>query len=813
MLPNRQNHFHSPKPIIMLKNHWLIAVRNFRKHWTFALINVIGLTLGIAGSLLIFLWVQDELRYDRFHTHGDQLHQVMFNSEVQGEILTGDQMPYPMATVLQDDYAEIKQTVLTTYPWSRLLRYQEKSLKERGMYAGADFFSLFTFPLLQGEAAEILTAPGRIVLSESLAAKLFGTDWEQGEIVGKTITVGDNTSLSVTGVFRDVPAQSSLRFDYVIPMQQLLSQNPRSNYPDSWGNFMFVLYAAVAESVDREALNQKVADTYQRYTQDVFPEWTDAQNSIFLQPFGDRHLYGTFANGRPVGGLIQYVRIFSLVAVIVLLLACINFVNLTTAKSQQRAKEIGVRKAVGAGRWSLAIQFLGEALLLTVVATGLAVLLTFLLLPLFNGITGKELALSSVASAWGWLLPAVVVATGLLAGAYPAFFLSSLKTVSIIRGKMKFGSGGGATRKALVVFQFSLSLLIIIGTLAVHWQIRFLQQQELGMEKDQVVTFPLQGVSSAQYDVLKQELLPQPGITQVALVDQSPVQVTNNNSGVQWPGKAPDDELLFRVLATDENLLNTLDIPLLQGRNFSSTRLADTASYLVNQTAARAMGLEHPVGQVLDYNGQKGRIVGVVQDFHSRSLHAAIDPLLILYRPQYAQLALVKTVPGQTQSAIASIQAAFGRYQSDYPFNYDFLSDRYARLYEREEAVGRLTNAFALLAIVIACLGLFGLASFTAERRTKEIGIRKALGATVTGILLLLSKDYVKLILIATAVAVPVANYFIGDWLDGFAYRIDLSWWLFLVPALVILLVALLSVSVQSVRAAVRNPVDSLRYE
>ena len=511
--------------------------------------------------------------------------------------------------------------------------------------------------------------------------------------------------------------------------------------------------------------------------------------------------------------MIQYVRIFSLVAIIVLLLACINFVNLTTAKSQQRAKEIGVRKAVGAGRASLALQFLGEALLLTTVATGLAVLLTYLLLPLFNSITGKELALSSVASSWGWLLPGAVIITGLLAGAYPAFFLSSLKTVSIIRGKMKFGSGGGTTRKALVVFQFALSLLIIIGTLAVHWQIRFLQQKELGMEKDQVITFSLQGVAPAQYDVMKRELLQQPGITQVALVNQSPVRITNNNSNMQWPGKGPDDELLFRVLGTDENLLKTLSIPLLQGRNFSPTRLADTVNFLINQTAVRAMGLQRPIGQVLEYNGQQGQIIGVVQDFHSRSLHATIDPLLMLYRPQYAKLALVKTLPERTQPALASIQAAFQRYQPDHPFSYDFLSDRYARLYKREEAVGRLTNAFAVLAIIIACLGLFGLASFTAERRTKEIGIRKTLGATVSGILLLLSKDYVKLILIATVVAVPVANYFIQDWLGSFAYRIDLSWWLFLIPALVILLVALLSVSFQSVRAAVRNPVDSLRYE
>ena len=300
--------YHSPlKPNIVLKNHWLIALRNFQKHWSFTLINSVGLTLGIAGSLLIFLWVQDELGYDHFHTNGEQLHQVMYNAEVQGEIRTGNQMPYPMATVLQDDYPEIERTVLTTPAWPLLLSYQEKSLNERGIYAGSDFFSLFTFPLLRGDATEILTAPGRIVLSESLATKLFGTDWAQREIVGKTITVGKDASLSVAGVFQDVPAQSSLQFDYVIPMQQLVSQNSQSHYPENWGNFLFILYVEVAEQTDAEALNQKIANTYQRYTQDLFPEQADAQNSIFLQPFGNRHLFGKYEK-RPAGGRLDSVR-------------------------------------------------------------------------------------------------------------------------------------------------------------------------------------------------------------------------------------------------------------------------------------------------------------------------------------------------------------------------------------------------------------------------------------------------------------------------------------------------------------------------
>ncbi len=502
-----------------------------------------------------------------------------------------------------------------------------------------------------------------------------------------------------------------------------------------------------------------------------------------------------------------------MVAIIVLLLASINFVNLTTAKSQQRAKEIDVRKAVGAGRGSLVLQFLGEAFLLTAVATLLALLLTYLLLPLFNTITGKELVLSSVLGSLGWILPSMVLLTGLLAGAYPAFFLSSLRTVSIIRGKMKFGSGGGTTRKALVVFQFALSLLIIIGTLAVHWQIRFLQQKELGMEKDHIITAWLQGIPPTQYDVVRRELAQQSGIANVSFTNQDPVRITNNTSGVQWRGQLPEETLSFRTLYTDENFVETLDVPVLQGRNFSSALGSDTANFLVNQTAVRAMGLENPIGQELDYGDQKGQIIGVVQDFHSRSLHSAIDPLLIMYQPEYASLALVKIQADQTQEALKNVQKVFRVYNPDYPFSYSFLSDRYAQLYERERAVGRLTNAFAVLAIIIACLGLYGLASFSAERRTQEIGIRKALGATVSGILLLLSKDYVKLIVIAVVIAVPVVNYFIQDWLGGFAYRIDVGWWLFLLPALAVVLIALLSVSFQTVRAARRNPVDSLRYE
>lgn len=578
----------------MLKNHLLIALRNFRKHWSFTLINIIGLTLGIAGSLLIFLWVQDELRYDTFHTNGDQLYQVMFNTEIQDEIRTGNQMPYPMATALQSDYPEVARAVRTTYPQSLLFHHRNQSFTERGIYADPDFFTTFTFPLIRGEAEQLLNAPNQITLSESLAAKLFGTDWEQQDVLGKTITVGDDQLFSVSGIFQDVPSHSSLQFEYVVSLDKYLSDHPW--YEDNWGNFQFISYVLLTPQTDVEAFNQKIADTYQRYTQGMFPGRENRQSSVFLHAFLDKHLYSDFENGRSAGGLIQYVRIFSMVAIIVLLLASINFVNLTTAKSQQRAKEIGVRKAIGAGRLSLVLQFLGEAFLLTIVATLLALLLAYLLLPLFNTITGKALLLSSVPGSLGWVLPLMVLLTSFLAGAYPAFYLSSLRTVSIIRGSMKFGSGGGTTRKALVVFQFALSLLIIIGTLAVHWQIRFLQQKELGMEKDQILTVWLQGIPDTQYDVVRRELARQSGVTNVSFTNQDPVRITNNTGGVQWPGKSPEEALTFHILYTDENFVETLGVPIRQGRNFSPTLRTDTANFLVNQTAVRAMGLENPIG-------------------------------------------------------------------------------------------------------------------------------------------------------------------------------------------------------------------------
>ncbi|MEQ9439400.1 MAG: FtsX-like permease family protein [Cyclobacteriaceae bacterium] len=795
----------------MLHNYFRTTFRHLVRHKGFTLINLLGLTLGMACSLFIYLWVHDEVSTDRFHENTDRLFRVMVRGQLgDQEIQVSRYTQYPLEAALEKDFPEIEHVVSRTWEFDELFREGDQMFKKKGLYASAEFFEVFTFPLIKGDPEQALSDPSYGTVSEDLATTLFGADWRsRDDLLGKTIHYRQDDSFTLMGIFAQPPAQSSMQFDFVLPIVNFAKDRGEI---DHWGNFNYQQYALVAPGTNLADLNEKIAPTISRYHAHVRNN-PNIRSDVFLYPLEDMHLYGSFENGEVSGGRIEHVRIFSVVAILVLLLACINFMNLATAKSARRAREIGVRKAIGASRRSLISQFMGESLLLTMLSAAVALALISLLLPAFNAMTSKSLSLPFDQPVF-WVIVIVLVGlTALLAGLYPAFFLSSFKVTTIFRGSLKFGLKGVVLRKGLVMVQFTLSLLMIIATLVVHWQTRYMQQQQLGIDKEQVLSFSIGEIKDEQHETLRNQLLQQEGVSKVTFVSENPISIWSSTNDPNWEGMQPEDRHSFRILTTDDQFLDAMQVSLALGRNFDPALSNDTLNYIINEAAARIMGFEDPIGKQLEFWGQKGQIIGMVKDFHLQSLHESIAPLIIRYYPNDAVKALAKIDTKSMRSAVAGIEQLYHQYNPDNLFEYQFLDDAYQRMYSNEETIGQLSNTFAILAIVIACLGLIGLASYAAARRTKEIGIRKVLGASVRSILWLLSQDFLQLVLIALVVAIPIANYLLADWLATYPYRIDLSWWLFALPGILVILLALLVVSGQSYRTARTNPTNALRAE
>ena len=787
----------------MLRNYFTIAFRNFWKHKMFTFINIFGLALGIACSILMALWVQDELRYDGFHAGGDRIYQVMANMQQSDKITTWANTPQPLQPVLDTQFPEVEATaIMKTGARHILFEVEGQHFQEMGYFASPSLFTLFSYPFAQGEATTALEDINSIVISEAMAEKLYGPDWAQQNLVGTTLATDEET-LKIGGVFQDVPSYASLRFEFIRPMARHIKDQGEMH----WGNYNYSNFVQLQPGSDPLAFEGKIKDLVIKNHPDI-----DEGVALLLHPYEKLYLYSNFENGENTGGRIAFVRIFSVVAILILLIACINFMNLATAQSSQRAKEIGVRKAVGAFRGSLIVQFIGEAVMLTFFALLLALLIVFLLLPVFNDLTGKSVAID-FARPTNWLLGlGLVLLTGLLAGSYPALFLSSFNTVRVLKGNLASHFGAANLRKALVVFQFALSILMIIGTLIVHQQVQYIQNKALGLDRDNLVYIPL-GDAREHYEVVRNQLLQHPGIVSVTSSNQNPLSVGNSTSDPTWDGKSEDDGAIFYIVNTDLDFLETMHMELREGRDFSKQFATDTSNYIVNETAARAMGMDNPIGENLEFWEQPGQIIGVVKDFHLQSLHVPIEPLILRYDPSYNWMLYVRTKAGETQQAIAALEAVHTQYNPEYPFAYHFMDEEFARMYKSEMVMGRLANYFAIIAIVISCLGLFGLASYAAARRTKEIGIRKALGASVTSIVVMLSNSFARLVLIGFIIAAPLAYYLMYQWLDNFAYRTDIALWVFAVAGVVGLLIAMLTISYRSFRAAQTNPVEALRYE
>ena len=785
----------------MLKHYLVIIYRNFVRAKSYFLINLLGLSTGLACTLLIYLWVRDEYRMDKFGIGDDSRYQVMEHQRYADEIMTTTSTPGILAENLKADMPEIRFAATTSWINDYTLSIGERNVKAKGFHVGADFFQIFPFSMLHGQASQVLDDKLAMVISRDLAIRLFGND---DDAIGKTVEFQHEKSFHVTGVFEGTPAHSSMQFDFVMNFELFKDESP---WVKEWGNNGPSTYITLHKGADPNALTAKIKD-YIKGKDD------DSNVTLFLQPHHERYLHGKFENGIQSGGRIEYVRLFSIIAVFILLIACINFMNLATARASRKAKEVGIKKSVGAQRRSLIMQYMCESMIVAGISLIIAALVVWLFLPQFNVITAKRIELSLNDPELVLWLTGITVMTGFIAGSYPAFYLSGFKPASVLKGQMKGSAGELWARKGLVVFQFFLSVILIVSVLVIYKQIRFVQSKNLGYEKDHLIQVPMVGKVADSPKTFLDEIKKIPGVVNASTVGHSFLGRNNNTSGLEWEGKNPEDRILFENVAVNFGLLETLGVELVEGRFFSEDYGADTSKIIFNEAAIRVMDLKDPIGQRIKLWGQYDmEIIGVVKDFHYQSLHDVVNPLFFRLRPDNTWIVMARLEGGKEQETLASLEDFYRKFNPGFTFDYQFQDQQYARQYESEQRVATLSAYFATIAIIISCLGLFGLAAFTAERRLKEIGIRKALGSSSGNIVLLLSGDFTKMVVLSIALGIPVSYFLLDNWLDRFAFHIELEAWYFVAAGGIALLIAWVTVATQAVRASRVNPVKCLRTE
>ncbi len=788
----------------MFKHNLTISLRSYWRQKSSFLINLIGLSTGLACFLLITLWIKDELSMDKFHRHDAELYQVMEHITGPNSIGTTTNTSGPVASTLVEELPEVLAgvTARTKSINPNTLSVGDVNLKAKGLYATKDLFRLFSFELLAGSPDQVLLDPNAVVLSESLAKRLFE---QASNATGQSVELAHETALTVSGVFKDTPASSSLQFDYVLSFE---SWSKEHTWVNEWNNTHPQAFLLLDEGTNIDLLNEKIAGYIGRMT-----EGEDDHRQLFVRKYSDNYLYGGFENGVQSGGRIEYVRLFSLIALFILMIACINFMNLSTARATRRLKEIGVKKSLGATRGSLISQYISESTLLAFLSCVAALGIVFFALPQFNLITSKELSVSFDAVTIGFLL-LTIVGTGLLAGSYPALYLSSLKPILIIKGTLKSSWGEIWVRKGLVVVQFALSVILIVSVWVVYQQIQYTQDKHLGYDRDNVLLIEKEGKmqipETAQTFLSEMKRLP--GVQGTASLDNTMTHSDWRTNDVHWPGKDPADHTAFEVIQVDYDAIELLGMEMAAGRSFSRTFGSDTTAIVFNEAAIKYMGLEDPVGMRLDMWGDSPEIIGVVKDFHFESLHEAVDPM-IMYLGDRGRYMMVRIDGQRTQSTITAIRNLYLEANPGFALDYQFLDDEYAALYAAENRVSTLSRYFAGLAILISCLGLFGLAMFSAAQRQKEIGIRKVLGASYIQLIRLLSLDFTRMVGIAILIGLPISYYLLRNWLNTFAFSIDLQWYFFLGAGLLALLIAWLTVLLQMTKATRVNPVESLRNE
>lgn len=783
----------------MLKNYFTVAWRHLLKNRQFTLLNLVGLSTGLACTLLIWLWVQDERAVDRFHKNDDCLFQVMAHRPHSSGITTSAETP-ALAETLPAFMPEVAYVTVTTPPsWFPrvMLSAGNKNAKGAGLFAGKDYFRVFTYPLISGNPNEALAHRDGMVISEQLAMRLFhNTDKVIGKPVSWQIDKIKKSSI-VTGVFKGTPANASIQFDFLLSFEAF--KDIMGWQGELTGGGPFYTYVVLKEGAQVASLNDKLNSFMKGRS-------NGDERRIFLKPYSENYLYGNYENGVQAGGRIAYVRLFSLIALFILGMACINFMNLSTAKAAGRMKEIGIRKTIGAGRLSLIVQYLAESFLLVFVAMLLALLMVLLFLPVFNQITGKALAMAVDIQLVSTLL-CIVLITACLAGSYPAFYLSGFHPVAVLKGKFNQAIGALWARKGLVIFQFTLSVIFIVAVIVVYRQIAFIQSHKAGYDKEQVICFEAEGKVPAGMNAFLTEIRKMPGVINASGMVGGVLGGPSVNNRWQWNGV--EETTLFRCFQANYGTIETLGIEMKEGRPFSAAYGMDTAAIIFNEAAIKVMGIKDPVGKKIRFSGTDRQIIGVTKDFHFQSLHETIKPLFFMLDFQNNTV-IVKINTARQKEVLDRLKAFYTTFNPGFPFDYKFLDEDYQAQYQAEQQVAVLSRYFAGLAVLISCLGLFGLASFTAEKKRKEIGIRKVLGATVSQVVLLLSKDFLRAVGIALCIAIPLAAWIMQTWLDGFAWHISLGIDIFLLTGVLVILLTLLTVSFQAISAAMANPVISL---
>jgi ABC-type lipoprotein release transport system permease subunit len=801
------------KKCCMLKNFFLIALRNLRKNKFSSLINIGGLAVGMAVSILIGLWILDEYSFDKNFPNHDRIAQVMQNQWINNETQTWSSEAFPLGEELRNTYgSNFKHVIMSGWTGGHILSYGDKHIKESGNYMEPGITDMLSLNMQEGNRSG-LKDPASILISESTAKALFG----DADPMNKRVKIDNKLDVQVTGVYKDLPFSSSFADLHFIAPWQLFAESEHfaTRFNNPWGASWFQTFVQIADNAKMDLVSAKIRDAKLnriRGNDDV-----RFKPALFLQPMSRWHLYGEFKNGVNTGGRIQYVWLFGIIGIFVLLLACINFMNLSTARSEKRAKEVGIRKSIGSLRRNLITQFYCESFLIALFAFVFSIILVQLSLSFFNGVAGKRMSIP-----WSrplfWLCGlGFSLITGLIAGSYPALYLSSFNPVTVLKGSFRAGRLAALPRKILVILQFTVSVIMIVGTIVIFQQIQFARNRPVGYDRGGLVMIPLQTEEiNKHFDVVRNELLKSGAVTQVA---ESENPVTDNyitNSGFQWRGKDPNLQEEFVSMAVSYDFGKTVGWRIKDGRDLSRDFPGDSTALIVNEAAAKFMGFQHPVGEIVKWgDNDKYTIIGVVKDLVSRSPYETIRPTLY-YLPRFSQLGNVnlRINPQVSASdALAKIGTIFKRYDPAAPFVYKFADEEYAKKFDNEERIGRLSSGFAILAIFISCLGLFGMASFMAEQRVKEIGVRKVLGASLFNLWRLLSKEFVLLISVSLVIAIPASYYFMHRWLLNYDYRTGISWWIFAATVLGAILITLLTVSYQSIKAALANPVDSLRAE
>jgi len=789
----------------MLRNYFKIAFRSLIKNPAYSFINIGGLAIGLASSLLILLWVAHEYSYDRFHDNHESIYKLYQSQQYAQGIGTDDAMPLPMKEAVLANSSQIKYSVVTNWGEGNTLQVGDKRLNKLGLCASEEFFKVFNFNMTKGDPATAISNPNSIVLTKSTAKAFFGDE----DPINQIIKIDNDREMKVTGVIDDVRGRpTEFIFDYILPFSFYeATQQWVRNSRENWNNNSFPMYVQLQPGATEESVNEEIKD--------IIKNNNKIANTavLFLHPLSKWRLYSNFENGEISGGQIEYIQLFTAIAIFVLIIACINFMNLSTARSESRAREVGIRKSIGSRRKELIGQFLGESVLITFVAFLLAIVFIQLALPAYNQLVNKNIVVDySNPVVWAVSLSLVVV-LGVFAGSYPAFYLSSFQPVQVLKGKVNIGKGSSTPRKVLVTLQFGFSIFLIIGTLIVYQQIMHVKNREMGYDRENLIQIWTNNELEDNFQPIREALV-QTGVVKSVCKSNSPITSIFSNNDVKWQGMQTEQRVGFSTVATEYDYTQTMGIKILEGRDFSREFPSDSMGVVVNQAAVNFMQMKDPLGQKITFNGDELTIVGVMDDVVMADPFKAVEPLTLIFSPTWSStitLRLEKTP--DVKASMEKVEAVFKKLNPNYPFEYRFTDRDFEKKFSSINMISRLAGIFALLAIFITCLGLLGLAAFTAEQRTKEVGIRKVMGASVSSLIILISKDFSRLVILAFAISAPITWWFLSKFLERYAYRVEITWWVLLAAGLFVFILSLLIVSTQALRAATSNPAKALRSE